>query len=162
MLKKGIDDSLSIIKRSSYPRHFLSVSKRHSVILGVGGNVGDTVRRLEKLALYFQNDPMVSLHQTSFILKNPPFGYLEQKDFYNAVMLISTNLSPLKLLKHLLRVEHIFGRKRSFKNAPRTMDLDMIFYDDRSMKSAKLTLPHPSWFLRESVVLPLVSLGDKR
>ena len=162
MLEKGIDDSLSIIKRLSYPKHFSNAAKRYSVVLGVGGNVGDTVRRLEKLTLYFQKDPRVSLHRTSFILKNPPFGYLDQKDFYNAVILISTNLAPLKLLKHLLHVEHLFGRKRSFKNAPRTMDIDMLFYDNRSLDTKNLTLPHPAWANRESVLLPLQNLGSLR
>jgi 2-amino-4-hydroxy-6-hydroxymethyldihydropteridine diphosphokinase len=76
-------------------------------------------------------------------------------------MVIRTSLPPKAFLKFLLHVEKIFGRKRSFKNAPRTLDLDLIFYEDIKIKSKHLSVPHPSWSKRESVVLPLTSLKRK-
>ena len=62
-------------------------------------------------------------------------------------------------LDYLLRLEKRFGRKRSFENAPRTLDLDIIFFDNLVMNTQKLTLPHPAWYERESVTIPLASLA---
>ena len=93
--------------------------------------------------------------QTSPILKNPPFGYTNQDDFYNAIMVISTTKTPKELLEYILRVEKKFSRKRPFKDAPRTLDIDMIFYDDIILNTKKLTLPHPQYSSRVSVLIPL-------
>jgi len=70
-------------------------------------------------------------------------------------------MNPRELLAFLLRVEKHFGRKRSFANAPRTLDLDLIFFDDVRMETARLTLPHPHWHERESVLIPLQMLGRR-
>ena len=63
-------------------------------------------------------------------LENPPFGFLDQDDFYNAVIVIQVDMQAKELLSYLLRLEKKFGRKRSFANAPRTLDLDIIFFED--------------------------------
>ncbi len=76
-------------------------------------------------------------------------------------MVIRTSLSPKAFLKFLLHVEKIFGRKRSFKNAPRTLDLDIIFFEDIKINDKTLNIPHSSWSKRESVVLPLLNLKRK-
>lgn len=135
---------------------------KHSVVVGVGGNVGDVRKRLKNLYMYLQNCSLVSVTKTSPILKNPPFGYVEQKDFYNAVMVIRTSLSPKAFLKFLLHVEKKFKRERSFKNAPRTLDLDIIFYDNIKINDNRLKIPHPEWFKRDSVVLPLIQMGLRK
>jgi 2-amino-4-hydroxy-6-hydroxymethyldihydropteridine diphosphokinase len=88
-------------------------------------------------------------------LCNPPFGYSDQSDFHNAVILISTPLDPHELLRYMLYAEKRFGRERSFANAPRTLDLDLIFYDNIELKTRRLHLPHPHWDERDSVVMPL-------
>jgi len=64
-------------------------------------------------------------------------------------------MQPLVFLDYLHRVEKKFARKRSFANAPRTLDLDIIFFDNRVVKLDRLTIPHVSWFERDSVVIPL-------
>jgi len=130
-------------------------------VVGIGGNEGNVRKRFKNLYMYLYRCNLVSVSQTSAILQNPPFGYLEQDDFYNAVMVIRTSLSPKALLKFLLHVEKIFGRKRSFKNAPRTLDLDIIFYDDIRYNDKNLKIPHPNWQDRESVVLPFLNLKRK-
>ncbi len=101
------------------------------------------------------------MYKTSAILQNPPFGFLEQDDFFNAIIVFKTSLGPKAFLKFLLHVEKIFGRKRSFKNAPRTLDLDIIFFDDIKYSQKNLEIPHPSWSKRDSVVLPLLSMKEK-
>lgn len=126
--------------------------------MGIGGNVGDVKRRFEHLFYFLKRDKRVELLQTSSILKNPPFGYLEQEDFLNAVMVLQTSMQPKSFLDFLHRVEKRFGRVRLFQDAPRTLDLDIIFFGNKKMKSERLTIPHKSWFERESVILPLTEL----
>lgn len=158
MLSKRLDDRLTLIRTRLYPMRYKCSSKRYRVTLGVGGNIGDVVRRLEKLSVFFMRESSCDLVQTGSILKNPPFGYLDQEDFYNSVMIVQTNLQPKAFLKYILEVERKFGRKRSFANAPRTLDIDIIFYEDRKMETKDLILPHPSWQERTSVLIPMAYL----
>jgi len=149
-----------------YDRFFPIIKKqnrnyRYVATVGIGGNKGDVRKRLRNLYMYMMRSSLVSISETSPVLQNPPFGYLNQDDFYNAIMVVRTSLSPKAFLKFLLHVEKIFGRKRSFKNAPRTLDLDLIFYNDVQIRSKFLSVPHPSWKTRESVVLPLLRLKRK-
>ena len=127
-------------------------------LLGIGGNVGDVIRRFHHLFWYFKRGCFVRIVETSAMVKNPPFGYTQQDDFYNALILVETRLSPKKLMRFLLRVEKVFGRKRLFKDGPRTLDIDMIFYEDITMQTDILTLPHPQWDKRASVLIPLATM----
>jgi len=135
--------------------------KRHKALLGIGGNVGDVVRRFEHLFQTLKRSRFVTVLETSPILKNPPFGFLDQDDFHNALVLVETDLTPRALLRYVLSVEKAYGRKRLFKDAPRTLDIDMIFYEDVTMQSQELTLPHPSWMQRSSVLIPLSKMKRK-
>lgn len=155
MLKRALGESLILIKRPLFPARYKLSSKRYSVTLGVGGNIGDLVRRLERLSGFLRKSKLCDLVQTGPILKNPPFGYLDQDDFYNSVLLVKTNLQPKAFLKYVLEVERKFGRKRSFENAPRTLDIDMIFYEDKKINTQTLILPHAHWQERESVIIPM-------
>ncbi len=146
----------------TFPGCFAKAVRHTPVVLGIGGNIGNVPRRFKKLALLLASHPRVRLVRSAPILKNPPFGYLDQPDFYNSVLLVDTTLSPQALLHFLLRVEKRFGRVRTFKNAPRTLDIDIIFYDNMRIKRKDLTIPHPHWMERESVVVPLYYLGEGR
>ena len=156
MLRRALRRDLTLIKRPLFPARQRASSKRYSVTLGVGGNIGNPIRRLERLSVFFKRSGICDLVQSGPILKNPTFGYLEQDDFYNSVILVKTNLMPKAFLKYVLEIERKFGRRRSFPNAPRTLDIDMIFFEDRKMKTEELTLPHPHWQERESVTIPMV------
>jgi len=158
-LKRKLTNSLSTFKGL----HFGSTcrpksTKRYTVTVGIGGNVGDVKRRFEHLFIYLKKDKHVDLVQTSLILKNPPFGYIDQDDFFNSIIVLKTSLQPLTFLNYLMRLEKKFGRKRSFANAPRTLDLDIIFFDNRVVNLAKLKIPHLEWFKRESVLIPLMDI----
>ncbi|HIP20861.1 MAG TPA: 2-amino-4-hydroxy-6-hydroxymethyldihydropteridine diphosphokinase [Sulfurimonas sp.] len=158
-LKRSLSETLSVYYSEHFPwKNKQTSSHRHRVIVGVGGNVGDVKRRFEHLFFEIQRDKRVTLTQTSLILKNPPFGFTEQEDFLNTTVVIKTSMNAKVFLAYLMRLEKKFGRKRSFANAPRTLDLDIIFFDDLVMKSEKLTLPHPAWMERESVLIPLSGL----
>lgn len=128
----------------------------------MGGNIGDVVRRFEHLYWFFKRSRYVTLLESAPILRNPPFGFLEQPDFCNSIVLLSTSLTPRELMRYLLRVEKRFGRKRSIKDGPRTLDLDILFYDDIQIDTKELTIPHPEWMNRDSVLIPLKYMKGRR
>jgi len=160
-MKKVLSEDLILYFSPLFPRRFGHGRGRFALI-GVGGNVGKVRRRFKKVALGLSSHPRVKLLRSAPVLKNPPFGYLDQPSFYNTLFLVRTTLPPRELLHFLLRLERRFGRVRSFKNAPRTLDLDIICYDRIKMDSKSLTIPHPHWRERESVTIPLRYLGEVR
>jgi len=154
MIRKKIDTKNTLIRTKNFPS--VSAAKGgHRVLLGIGGNIGDVLRRFEHLFYYLKRFSFVHVIETAPILKNPPFGYIDQGDFYNSLILIETSLDPKTLLRYVLRVEKVFGRKRLFKDGPRTLDIDIIFYENVKMETKNLTLPHPGWMKRSSVLIPL-------
>ncbi len=138
-----------------FPKRFRPSGMKHRALIGMGGNIGEVEKRFERVLHYFEISPLLNPVATSILLKNPPFGYEEQPDFINSVILVETRLGPHALLRYLLWVEKRFGRKRSFPNAPRSLDLDIIFFDNLQLKSRRLTIPHPHFFERDSVMIPL-------
>jgi len=161
-LIKKLDKNNTLIYQKNYP--FLSKTKskkNYQSTLGIGGNIGDVRRRFNHLFFFLKRSSFVDIVETSPILKNPPFGYLEQDYFYNSLIIVKTCLRPKALLRYILRVEKRFGRKRSFADAPRTLDIDMIFYEQEVIESEFLTLPHPHWNKRESVLIPLSHMQIK-
>ncbi len=159
-LKSKLSESLTTYKGLHFGcKTTQKSSHRYRATVGIGGNIGDVKRRFEHLFIYLKRDKRVELLQTSLILKNPPFGYANQDDFLNSIIVMQVNMQPLALLSYLLRVEKRFARKRSFENAPRTLDLDIIFFDNRIISTKTLQVPHVSWFKRESVTIPLMDIN---
>ncbi|MDO8454010.1 MAG: 2-amino-4-hydroxy-6-hydroxymethyldihydropteridine diphosphokinase [Sulfurimonas sp.] len=158
-LKRRLGEGLTTLKglHFGYKKKRRSFH-RHKVTVGIGGNVGDVKRRFEHLFNCLKKEKRVELLQTSLILKNPPFGFLTQDDFFNSIIVLQISMQPMQFLGYLMRLEKRFARKRSFANAPRTLDLDIIFFDKRVVKNEKLTIPHASWSSRESVLIPLSEL----
>ncbi len=163
MLKRKLNDNNTLIFTQYFPYDTNTGNvKKYKALLGIGGNIGDVVRRFEHLFNYLEKSKFVTLIETAPILKNPPFGYMEQGDFYNSLILVETNLTPRELLRYVLRVEKFFGRKRLFKDGPRTLDIDIIFYENIIIKTKSLILPHPGWMKRDSVLIPLSMMkGNK-
>lgn len=158
-LKRRLNDSLTTIKGLHFGTTCRQkTSHRYNATVGVGGNVGDVKRRFEHLFFFLQRDKRVELLKTSLILKNPPFGFKDQDDFFNSIILLKTSMQPVVFLDYLMRLEKKFARKRSFANAPRTLDLDIVFFDNRVVNIPKLQIPHAEWFKRESVLIPLMDL----
>jgi 2-amino-4-hydroxy-6-hydroxymethyldihydropteridine diphosphokinase len=145
-----------IIKATFFPAIIKKSNKRNIALIGIGCNLGNCIRRFKKLYQFLLAHPKIDIVQTSIIYKNPPFGYLDQPDFYNSILIIKTNFSPFELLNFLLYVEKKFGRIRSFKNAPRTLDLDIILYNNVKINKKRLKIPHPFFQKRDSVLVPLV------
>ncbi len=127
--------------------------------IGLGSNLGDrmatlrtAVQRLETLG---RITGVSSLYETE------PVGYLEQPRFLNAVVALETALAPIDLLRALLGIERDLGRTRSFPNAPRTLDLDLLLVDDVILDTTELTLPHPRLHERAFVLVPLAEIAPE-
>ena len=158
-LERKLNEELSLFKSLCFSyKTSQKSSLRYRAVIGIGGNIGDMRRRFNHLFYFLKKDIQVELLQTSSILKNPPFGFLDQDDFFNGLIILQTSMQPMQFLNYLHRVEKKFGRKRSFANAPRSLDLDIIFFDNRVIKSDRLQIPHVEWFKRNSVVIPLMDM----
>ena len=140
-------------------RFFPTVNRKkgykYDALIGVGGNQGDVKKTFDKLIRCFMGDRRLRVLETSIILKNPPFGYLDQDDFLNAVVKIETSMDAKSLLKVLQHYEKRFKRVRNFKDAPRTLDLDILFFNNEYHDRRDLKIPHPKWHERASVTVPL-------
>ncbi|NVJ53199.1 MAG: 2-amino-4-hydroxy-6-hydroxymethyldihydropteridine diphosphokinase [Campylobacteraceae bacterium] len=155
-MKKILSKELTLFYSANFPKVFKTVTnKKYLVTIGIGGNIGDTKKLFNKLILSLNQNTKFDLLMTSPLLLNPPFGYLNQKPFLNGIILLKTNLAPNEFLKHTQRLEKRFGRKRSFQDAPRTLDIDIIFFDNKKINTKKLIIPHKDWANRESVIIPL-------
>jgi 2-amino-4-hydroxy-6-hydroxymethyldihydropteridine diphosphokinase len=162
-LKRRLNAELTLYFDRCFPQRFKrNTLHRYRSVLGIGGNIGDVKRRFVHLLHFLRRDKRVDLLQSAPILKNPPFGFKAQEDFLNSVIEVSTSMPPHLFLKYILHVEKKFRRRRSFQDAPRTLDIDMIFFDTRVIGSKTLTLPHPHWNERLSVVVPLSYLGARK
>lgn len=131
---------------------------KNTATLGIGSNVGYSKKIFETLWLWFAKHSAFSSLCSSPLYINPPFGYTHQQDFYNATLSFRTALSLIELFVLIFYLERRWGRKRKrfFKNAPRTLDIDLIFFNRLVCRQPHLTLPHPGWNKRESVLVPLI------
>ncbi len=155
-MKKKLNDNLTLHYTNNFPKKLKSSSnKKYLVTIGIGGNIGNTKKIFDKLLLSLKSNKKFSILRTSPLLTNPPFGFLEQNDFLNGIIALKTNLSPNEFLKIMQRLEKRYGRKRSFQDAPRTLDIDIIFFDNKKINTKKLIVPHKDWANRESVIIPL-------
>jgi len=155
-LKQILSSNLTLYYSNIYPySSSKKLSKANTVTIGIGGNIGNTTKIFQKLFLMLQQDKRFFIKKTTPILQNPPFGYLEQKDFLNALIVLQTNLSPFECLRAFQRYENRFKRKRSFTDAPRTLDIDIIFFNKQKINTKNLKIPHIGLHERQSVLIPL-------
>ena len=128
-----------------------------SAYVGFGANLGDPARTLREAAVAL-GARAGTVEAGSHIYRSRPVGLTDQPDFRNAVARIRTPLSADRLLDELLAVEAGFGRVRDVRWGPRTLDLDLIWYEGEERDDARLTLPHPRAHEREFVLRPLAEL----
>ncbi len=125
--------------------------------LGLGSNLGD--RQDNLIQALQQMKSRVMVEEVSSFYETEPVGYLDQPRFINAVCLVSTELSPQELFHFLKRVERRMGRQPAFRNAPRPIDVDILFYNGLILESPDLTIPHPRLAQRAFVLVPLVEIA---
>jgi 2-amino-4-hydroxy-6-hydroxymethyldihydropteridine diphosphokinase len=131
---------------------------RHIAFIGIGSNIGDKVQECEKaIAEILKVDHHKLLAKSSFF-KTQPLGYAFQDWFVNGVIKIETDLEPLDFLRALKNIESQLGRTETFRWGPRIIDLDILFFDDREMKTGEIQIPHPQVHERQFVLIPLAEI----
>jgi 2-amino-4-hydroxy-6-hydroxymethyldihydropteridine diphosphokinase len=127
--------------------------------IALGSNLEDPVGQVHAGFSALAGLPHSRLLARSSLYRTAPVGYRDQPDFINAVALVRTALEPRALLDALLAVERTRGRVREFANAPRTLDLDLLLYDDLALRTPGLVLPHPRMHERAFVLAPLAEIA---
>jgi 2-amino-4-hydroxy-6-hydroxymethyldihydropteridine diphosphokinase len=129
--------------------------------IALGGNVGDVRTTFERAIALLCADGAVQLVARSFDYRTPPWGVTDQPAFINAVIAVSTSLTPHALLAHMQTSERTLGRDRARERhwGPRPIDLDLLAYDDIALHDPDLTLPHPRLFERAFVLVPLAEIA---
>ncbi len=132
---------------------------RVSAYIGLGANLQDPVAQVENALAELERLAQSRLLARSRLYLSAPVGYDGQPDFVNAVAALETGFSPRALLAALFHIEQMHGRERHFKNAPRTLDLDLLLYGNARFHEAGLTLPHPRMHGRAFVLRPLAEIA---
>jgi 2-amino-4-hydroxy-6-hydroxymethyldihydropteridine diphosphokinase len=127
-------------------------------LVGLGANLGDPLAALRTAADTLDTPEFGRVSARSSIYRSAPVGPPGQNDYLNAVLALDTSLSPDTLLSGLQALENRAGRLRAERWGPRTLDLDLLLYDDLQLHSERLTLPHPRIAERNFVLLPLAEL----
>ena len=133
-------------------------NKSHIAFIGLGANLGDLQLTLGRALAGLAALPVTRLLAVSSPYQSAPVD-AGGPDYLNAVAQLQTGLDPLDLLVALQALELEQGRERSYQNAPRTLDLDLLLYDELQLASPQLTLPHPRLQQRAFVLLPLLELS---
>ncbi len=135
-----------------------------SVLIALGGNIGDVRGTFRKAIANICGMTQGSLVARSPDYLTPPLGDQQQPHFVNACIEIETRLDPHTLLATLHKIERKFGRDRAHERhwGPRTLDLDLLAYDDVRLGKKELTLPHPRLFERAFVLVPLAEIAPDR
>ena len=129
--------------------------KRHSVYLSVGSNIGDREKNIERALDMIRNHKDMRLVRASSLLETKAYGMEDQPDFLNGALLIETWLNPEDLLHELHIIESVLGRERKVHWGPRTIDLDIVFYDREIIDTPQLHIPHMDMANRLFVLQPL-------
>jgi 2-amino-4-hydroxy-6-hydroxymethyldihydropteridine diphosphokinase len=132
-----------------------------TAFIALGSNLGDPAGQIRSALRALDKLPDTRLVRQSSFYRNPPTGYLNQPEFVNAVARIETRLAPRDLLEQLLAIERAHGRVRDFPNGPRTLDLDILLYGERTVREPGLTIPHPRMVERAFVLVPLAEIAPE-
>ncbi|HTM58982.1 MAG TPA: 2-amino-4-hydroxy-6-hydroxymethyldihydropteridine diphosphokinase [Burkholderiales bacterium] len=127
--------------------------------VGIGSNLEDPESQVRRAFDELANIRDTRLKGKSSLYRSAPLGHADQPDFINAVAALETDLSADELFGELKGIEERHGRKRSFANAPRTLDLDLLLYGDERIATAALTVPHPRMHERAFVLRPLLEVS---
>ena len=131
----------------------------HLVYLSIGSNLGDKEANLNSAINLLMADELCRISGKSSFLVTDPVGGVEQEDFLNAALELKTLRSPEELLELIKQIEEKLKRVRTIHWGPRTIDLDILFYDGKIMKTADLTIPHPELKNRKFVLEPMCEIA---
>lgn len=129
--------------------------------LALGANLGDAQATIRQAIAAVQNWPHTRLLKASSLYRTAPVD-ADGPDYINAVVEVQTGLSPLELLHHCQLQEQAAGRQRPYRNAPRTLDMDLVLYADQRVDLPELSVPHPRMWQRAFVLLPLAEIAPEK
>lgn len=127
--------------------------------IGLGSNLGNREQYLRTALARIEGDSAITITKVSSIYETAPVGVTDQPAFLNMVIEIETSYSPSKLLDVIQSIENACGRKRDMRWGPRTLDLDILLYNQENMKSERLEIPHPRMAERAFVLIPLYEIN---
>jgi len=128
--------------------------------IALGSNIGERYTYLTEAIKFLNKNPYIHVDDVSSVYETEPVGYTDQSCFLNLVIKISTNLSSQELLKVTQKVENGLGRKREIRWGPRTIDLDILLYNQENIEAENLIVPHPRMFERAFVIVPLLEINQ--
>jgi len=128
------------------------------VFIGLGSNLGDREDYINKAINCLKETSNITVEKVSSIIETEPQDAAGQEKYLNAVIKLETNFAALDLLKKMQSIEDSLGRVRTFKNAPRTIDLDILLYGEEVIDEPELKIPHPRMFERKFVIEPLLEI----
>jgi 2-amino-4-hydroxy-6-hydroxymethyldihydropteridine diphosphokinase len=127
--------------------------------LGLGGNIGNVKENIEEALRLLQSNGNLKVLKISSYYQTAPVGYVEQDWFLNIAAEIQTELPPYELLEHINNVEQQLKRERLIRWGPRTIDIDILLYDNFESNTDRLTIPHPRMTERAFVIIPLLEIA---
>ncbi|WP_282156152.1 2-amino-4-hydroxy-6-hydroxymethyldihydropteridine diphosphokinase [Cytobacillus gottheilii] len=130
----------------------------NTAFISLGSNIGDRFSYLQDAIEMLSSNKKINMVNYSSVYETDPVGYEDQDRFLNMVIQVDTELSPYELLEICLAAEQELGRKRLIKWGPRTIDLDILLYNQDNIESEKLTVPHPRIQERAFVMIPLLEI----
>ncbi|WP_407690679.1 2-amino-4-hydroxy-6-hydroxymethyldihydropteridine diphosphokinase [Salinibacillus xinjiangensis] len=129
--------------------------------IALGSNIEPRYDWLQSAIQHLNKHSDISVESQSEIYETEPVGYTDQGNFLNMVVKIETSLAPFELLSYCQNIETLLGRKREIRFGPRTVDLDILLYNQENMYGEQLTIPHPRMEKRAFVLIPLADLNDQ-
>lgn len=127
--------------------------------ISLGSNIGDRLHYLQQAVRSLQNVKGIKVCQVSSVYETDPVGYVDQDAFLNIVVELEISLTPHELLKKCNEIEAELGRTREIHWGPRTVDLDILLYNEENVKTENLIIPHPRMTERGFVLIPLVEIN---
>ena len=127
--------------------------------IGIGSNMGDKRCMITQAIQRLDEIPGMQVEAVAPFYRTAPIGYAKQAYFINTVVKVSTVFTPRQLLKELQQIENAFGRKRTIRWGPRTLDLDILIYGDLELDEPDLQIPHPRMQERAFVICPLADIN---
>jgi len=131
-----------------------------NVYIGLGSNLGDRLGFIQQAVQMLEFHDAIKVHETSSFYETEPYGMKDQDWFINAVVRVSTTLTPVEILRVCQHIESKLGRKREMKWGPRVIDLDILLYNEEIIADDILTIPHPATYDRACCIVPLLEIAE--
>lgn len=131
----------------------------HTAYLVLGTNLGNRYKNLSNARLEINEIPRTRIIKKSKIFKSPAYGPIKQPFFFNLALEVETKLLPLELLDHFQKIEKKLKRNKNSHMKPRTIDIDIVFFDNEKINTSKLKIPHYDWQNRDFFIKPLKEIN---